>query len=166
MAKRVFFSFHYDPDNWRASQIRNIGVIDGSSIASDNDWESIKRGGDVAIQRWIDGQITGRSCAVVLIGSATSGRRWINYEIEKCWNDGKGVLGIHVHSLKDRFGRQSTKGANPFSNFTLKNGTVSLSSVARTYDPPYFASTDAYAYIQQNLESWIDEAIKVRTNYQ
>ncbi len=166
MAKRVFFSFHYQPDNWRASQVRNIGAIDGSAVASDNDWETIKRGGDAAIQRWIEGQISGRSCAIVLIGASTAGRKWINYEIKKCWDDGKGLLGIYVHNLKDRQGLQTTKGTNPFSEFTLKNGTVPLSSVVQAYDPPYYSSTDVYAYIQNNLETWIDDAIRIRTNYQ
>jgi len=37
MARRVFFSFHYTPDNWRASQVRQIGVIEGDAPVSDND---------------------------------------------------------------------------------------------------------------------------------
>ncbi len=165
MPRKVFYSFHYVPDNWRASQVRNMGSIEGSTVASDNDWETVKRGGDAAVQRWIDAQISGRSCGVVLIGSATAGRKWINYEIEKCWNDGKGLLGIHIHNLKDRDGRQSSKGANPFATFTLKNGTVPLSSVVKAYDPPHFMSTDVYSHIQANLEQWIESAIQTRANY-
>jgi hypothetical protein len=36
MAKQVFYSFHYDNDNWRASQVRNMGVIEGNRPAPDN----------------------------------------------------------------------------------------------------------------------------------
>ena len=40
MGKRgTFFSFHYKPDNWRAAQVRNMGVVEGNSPVSDNDWE-------------------------------------------------------------------------------------------------------------------------------
>lgn len=40
MAKRqVFFSFHYNRDSWRASQVRNMGKVDGNLTFSDNDWE-------------------------------------------------------------------------------------------------------------------------------
>ncbi len=39
MARRAFYSFHYKPDNWRAAQVRNMGVIEGNLVASDNDWE-------------------------------------------------------------------------------------------------------------------------------
>jgi hypothetical protein len=165
MPRKVFFSFHYVPDNWRASQVRNMGLIEGSAVATDNDWETVKRGGEAAIQRWIDGQIDGRSCGVVLIGSGTAGRKWINYEIIKCWNEGKGLVGVHIHSLKDRLQQQSAKGANPFHGITLKNGTVAMSSVVKAYDPPYAASTDVYNYISSNLEAWIEEAIKTRVNY-
>ncbi len=35
MARRVFYSFHYVPDCWRTSQVRNIGAIEGNKPASD-----------------------------------------------------------------------------------------------------------------------------------
>ncbi|WP_415909247.1 TIR domain-containing protein [Oleiharenicola sp. Vm1] len=165
MPKKVFFSFHYENDNWRAAQVRNMGLVDGSIPAKDNDWEAVKRGGDAAIQKWIDGQIAGRVCGIVLIGSATAGRKWIQYEIGKCWNDSKGLLGIYIHGLKDVNGFQGKMGNNPFADFTLKNGSVKLSDVVPTYLPPYSASTDVYAYIKDNLESWIDHAIRVRNTY-
>ncbi|TXG75896.1 hypothetical protein E6Q11_06080 [Candidatus Dojkabacteria bacterium] len=162
MARKIFYSFHYLPDNWRASQVRNIGVVEGNQPAKDNDWETVKRGGDAAIQRWIDGQLEGRSCAVVLIGGQTAGRKWITYEINKAWNDGKGVVGIHVHNLKDVAGLQSKKGANPLDYVTFKSTGAKLSTVAKTYDPPYTTSTNVYNYIKENLSAWIEEAIKIR----
>ena len=76
MARRAFYSFHYKPDNWRAAQVRNMGVITGNQPASDNDWETVKRGGDAAIERWISGQMKGKSVAIVLIGEKTAGRKW------------------------------------------------------------------------------------------
>ena len=165
MARRVFFSFHYKPDNWRASQIRNIGVIEGNSPVSDNDWEEIKKGGDTKIQEWIDGQLKGRSCSVVLIGANTAGRKWIKYEIKKTWNDEKGLLGIYIHNLKDKDGKQSTKGRNPFDDFTMDRDGKKLSSIVKAYDPPYSTSTYVYDYIKQNLEDWVEKAISIRENY-
>ena len=32
MARNCFYSFHYKPDNARASQVRNIGVIEGNKL--------------------------------------------------------------------------------------------------------------------------------------
>lgn len=80
MARKVFYSFHFKPDNWRASQVRNMGVIEGNAPVSDNEWEEIKKGGDEAIESWINDQLSGKSCAIVLIGENTAGRKWIEYE--------------------------------------------------------------------------------------
>lgn len=165
MTRRVFYSFHYKPDNWRASQVRNMGVIEGNAPFSDNDWETITRGGDKAILNWIDGQIQGKSCTIVLIGTNTAGRKWIKYEIEKSWNDGKGLLGIYIHNLKDVEEKQSIKGSNPFDDFTMKKDGAKLSSIVKAYDPPYWTSTDVYAYIKRNLAAWVEETVSIRENY-
>lgn len=165
MARKVFYSFHYIPDCWRVSQIRNIGAIEDNKPASDNDWEEVKKGGDSGIKKWIDDQLHGRSCTVVLIGKETAGRKWINYEIEKSWNDGKGVLGIYIHNLKNKDGNQTAKGKNPFDDFTMKRDNKKLSAFVKTYDPPYSISTNVYNYIKENIEKWIEEAIEIRNNY-
>ena len=162
MARKVFYSFHYQPDSWRASQVRNIGAVEGNQPASDNDWEEVKKGGDSAIKNWIDTQLSGRTCAVVLIGANTAGRKWINYEIEKAWNSNKGVVGIHIHNLLNSAQQQSTKGSNPFSGFTVGDKKTSLTSIAKVYDPPYTTSTYVYSHIKDNLSAWIEEAITIR----
>lgn len=167
MARKVFYSFHYNPDNWRASQVRNAGVVEGNQPVSDNDWESITKGGDDAIKKWIDGQLSGKACAVVLIGSATAGRKWIKYEIEKAWNDAKGVVGVYIHNLKDRDGRQSAKGKNPFDDFTMKREeSKRLSTIVKTYDPPFTTSTNVYDHIKSNLDKWVEEAIAIRAKWE
>ena len=83
MKRQVFFSFHYSNDNWRASQVRNMGRVSGESTFSDNEWEEVKLKSDAMIESWIDNQMAKRSCVVVLIGENTAGRKWINYEIKK-----------------------------------------------------------------------------------
>lgn len=162
MARMAFYSFHYVPDNWRASQVRNMGVVEGNRPASDNSWESIASAGDAKIQKWIDDQLYGKSVTIILIGAKTAGRKWINYEIQKSWNEGKGLLGVCVHNLKDRDGYQAYKGANPFNGFTVEGR--SLASIVRAYDPPYTTSTNAYSHIQDNLADWIEDAIGIRAN--
>lgn len=162
MARKIFSSFHYKPDNWRAATVRNIGAVEGNKPASDNDWESVTSGGDSAIEKWIAEQMKGKSCVVVLIGANTAGRKWINYEIKKGWNDGKGLLGIHIHNLKDREGNKSTKGSNPFTGLDDKK---KLSSIVKTYDPPFAKSTSVYTHIEENIVGWIEDAIEIRNKY-
>ena len=164
MARKVFYSFHYKPDCWRAAQVRNMGVVEGNAPVSDNDWESIAGQGDKAIQQWIDGQLSGKSCAIVLIGANTAGRKWINYEIRASWNAGKGLLGIHIHNLKDKDGKQSTKGSNPFEGFTIDGDGRKLSDIVKIYDPGYITSTYVYQEICDNLASWVEKAIEIREN--
>lgn len=165
MARRAFYSFHFKPDNWRAAQIRSMGIIEGNKPASDNAWEAVKRGGAAAIKAWIDGQLLGKSCSIILIGSETAGRKWIDYEIKKSWNDGKGVLGIYIHNLKDSNGFKTSKGSNPFKYFTMPRDAKKLSEVVKAYDPPYTNSKSTYNYIYNNLEDWIEQAIQIRNKY-
>lgn len=160
MARKVFYSFYYDDDRDRVAQVRNMGVVEGSPIASDNDWEQIKRGGDKAIQTWIEQQMKGTSCCVVLIGRYTATRKWVNYEISEAWRRNKGVVGVHIYELKNLQGEKSSKGLNPLDNVTF-NGRA-LSSIAKTYDPPQRESKEVYAHIKNNLAAWIEEAIQIR----
>lgn len=164
MARRTFYSFHYKPDNWRASQVRNMGVVDGNRPCSDNDWETITKGGDEKIKKWIAEQMDRKSCVIVLIGANTAGRKWINYEIMKGWNDGKGVVGVYIHNLKDKDGYQSPKGSNPFARIRYGDTGKMLSSIVKAYDPPYSNSTSVYNYIKNNLAGWVEEAIDIRNN--
>ncbi|MDR3306493.1 MAG: TIR domain-containing protein [Endomicrobium sp.] len=155
--RRVFFSFDYDNDVMRVSQIKQMGVIeDGSTLVSSNDWEKIKRGGYTAIKKWINDNMNGRSCIVVLIGTDTAESKWVKYEIEKAWNDGKGVLGIYIHNIKCARHGYCPIGNNPF-DFTY-NGQ-NLSSYVECFNPKDY---DAYNDITNNLENWIERAIAKR----
>jgi len=164
MARRVFYSFHYKPDNWRASQVRNMGVIEGNRPCSDNDWETITKGVDERIRNWIAEQMDGKCCVVVLIGANTAGRKWINYEIIKGWDDGKGVVGIHIHGLKDKDGNVSTKGNNPFDSIGYGNTGKKLSSIVKCYDPQGSNSQERYDWIKKHLANAVEEAISIRNN--
>lgn len=165
MAKRqVFFSFHFDKDSFRAGQVRNMGKVDNSSTFSDNDWEEVKEKSEIKIKEWIDSQLSKRSCLVVLIGTNTSGRKWITYEIEKAYELGKGIVGVYIHGLKDIDGKQSSKGANPFYQIYTEDGKR-LSNFVTDYDPPYSLSKNVYNDIAENLEQIIEDAISAKGTY-
>jgi hypothetical protein len=116
MARTVFFSFHYQRDIWRANVVRNSGVVIGQAAAGFKDaslWEEAKKKGDHVIQKMIDDALVGTSVTVVLIGAKTAGRKFINYEIDKSIERGNGILGIHIHNIKDQWGYTDTKGEVP-----------------------------------------------------
>lgn len=135
--KKVFFSFHYELDNWRVNQIRNIGVVEGQKVCDSNEWEQIKRKGEQSIKNWINRQMKNCDCVIVLIGEKTHERKWVKYEVDKAKKMGIPVFGIFIHRLKDSKGKASKKGKNVFD--------------VKDYEP------DSYQEIRNNLESWIDK---------
>jgi hypothetical protein len=164
MARKAFYSFHYVPDSWRASIVRNIGAIDGNRPATDNDWETVKRGGDDAIKRWIADQMDGRSCTVVLVGTNTANRKWINHEIIRSWDEGMGVVGIRIHGIKNAAQETSSMGENPFDYIGYGNTGKKLSSIVRCYNPTGATSQERYDWIKKHLANAVEEAITIRKN--
>jgi hypothetical protein len=156
--KPVFFSFHFENDVMRVQQIRNLGAIEGNTPVSANDWETVKRAGKDSVKRWIDVNMKYKQCVIVLVGEKTSTRPWVQYEIEKAWNDGKPIFGIYIHNLKCPRNGIGREGSNPFDVLSFKNGSK-LSSVIRCYEP---MSHDAYNDIARNMESWVNSAITQR----
>lgn len=159
MARQVFFSFYYDRDIFRVNQVRNSGFTQAETGFIDHSlWEESKKKGDAALRKLIDDGLKGASVTAVLIGSQTADRRWVKYEIEKSWNDGKGLLGIRIHNCKDINGQTDSYGPDPFAHFSIDQGVagkVSLSSRVTTYD---WVADNGYA----NLSSWLDQAAAAR----
>lgn len=164
MVRSAFYSFHYKPDVWRVAMVRNIGAIQGNKPASDNDWETITRGKDPVIKEWIAGQMYGRSCTVVLVGTNTAKRKWINYEIRKSWMDGMGVVGIHIHSFKNQDQKFSAKGPNPFDYIGYGNKGKKLSSIVKCYNPAGYNSKERYKWLEKHFANAVEEAIRIRKN--
>ncbi len=153
MTRKVFYSFHFDNDNWRAGQVRNIGTVEGDKPVNGNKWEDVKSKSDSTIKTWIDDNLKDKSCLVVLIGEKTSERKWVNYEINRAWALGKGVCGIYIHKLEDVLGNQSSKGKNP------------LASYVPIFESTYSTSKYVYDDIKNNIAELIEDAIKVRSRY-
>lgn len=130
-----------------------MGIIEGNEPVSPNTWEQLKKK-DADVEKWIDDNMSGKSCVVVLIGSETSTRSWVKYEIKKAVSDGKGILGIHIHNLKCPNNGTCSKGANPFASMTLKRGDRIITP--KVYDPK---ASDAYGDISANLSTWVEAAI-------
>lgn len=162
--RQVFYSFHYKPDCWRVSQVRNIGIVEGNKPAPDNEWEKITSAGDDAIKKWINDQMKYKSCTVVLVGSKTADRKWINYEIVKSWNESMGLVGIYIHGLKNSDGYISEKGNNPFDYIDYGNTGKKLSAIVKCYNPAGKNSKERYDWISQYISDAVEEAIKIREN--
>lgn len=159
MSRRTFFSFHYENDVWRANIVRHSWITkpdrDAAGFIDAADFEEVKKGGDTAIKRWIDNQLFGTSVTVVLIGSDTSNREYVRYELEQSWKKGNGILGIYIHGIKDRYGNTTTTGSNSFGPIFTSWGDDKKYFFERftTYN---WVNDDGY----NNLGSWIEAAAK------
>lgn len=162
MKRKVFYSFHFDNDNWRAGQVRNMGVVEGNQPVSGNKWEEIKQS-EASIKRWIDDNLKDKSCLIVLVGEKTSERKWVLYEIERAWELGKAVCGIYIDRLKNSNGEQSKKGENPFEEFSI--GERKLSNVVPVFNSKYTLSDYVYEDINNNIADLVEKAIEIRKQY-
>ncbi len=153
MARHVFFSFHYERDIWRASQVRNSWVTKGDGEAAGfwdaASWEAVKRRGKDAVEQWIRNQLDGTSVTVVLIGEETANRPYVQYEIEQSWINGNGLIGVYIDKMEDSDGNVGTRGADPFVVMGYKG--------IRTY---CYVNGDGY----NNLGDWIEAAYKRAQN--
>lgn len=121
MARRAFFSFHYEHDIWRANVVRNSWVTQDRVAAGFFDaslWEEAKGKSDRAIRSLIDAGLIGTSVTVVLIGRHTAGREYVQYEIEQSIARGNGLLGIHIENIGDRNGATDPTGLSPLPSGT------------------------------------------------
>ena len=162
--RRVFFSFDYTQDAWRAAQVRNSwvtrkGVARGFVDAAK--WEKVRLGGDRAIKNWIDDQLKGTSVTVILIGKRTSTRKYVLHEIERSHQLRKGLLGIYIHGIRDQSGQYSLfRGSNPFKEIPLtpRNGIERLlpGTLARVCSTYFWESDNG----RVNLPQWIEQAAR------
>jgi hypothetical protein len=139
MSRKVFFSFHYDRDIWRAGIVRNHWRTkpdrDDAGYWDKSLWEDAKKKGDATIKRMIDNALSGTSVTAVLIGYETWERDWVKYEIEKSYERGNGLFGVYIHEIKDQNQRTDIQGRNPFDSFIVPQGNlvIPMSKLYPTY---------------------------------
>jgi MTH538 TIR-like domain (DUF1863) len=160
VSRKVFFSFHFKRDAWRAGQVRNCDLLadeDEYGVIDSVEWQKIERQGDAAIERWIEEQLKYTSVTVVLIGAETAERDWVDHEIRRSWERGNALLAVRVHKMKNQEGKTDAPGPNPLDAVYLKDGAP-LSALSKTYD---WVDDDG----RSNLGQWVEEAFQARHAY-
>ena len=148
MARKIFFSFHHKGDGRRVAEVRKSKAVTDykmNPLFESTKWESIKRQGDHAIKDWIDGQLRDASVTIVLIGKETGNKKWVNYEIKRSVELGKGIIGVDISKMKDKKGYVTEMGPNP-----LPSGY------------PVYSWTEDDG--EANLGKWIEKASKSAGN--
>ncbi len=158
MARRVFFSFHYERDIWRANEVRNSWIgrdREDSGFFDASLWEDAKRKGDAAIKKLIDAGLQNTSVTAILIGAETAKRKYVEYEITESYARGNGLLAVHIHRLKNSQRLTDVKGENPLANLYVERDgkRYYLTDLYETYD---YVTDQGYS----NFRSWVEKAAK------
>jgi hypothetical protein len=121
VARHTFFSFHYKPDVTRAWVVRNSWVMkvaqgerDDAGFFDRSVFEAAQRDSEDALKRFLREGLKNTTVTCVLVGSETSLRRWVRYEIFQSFMRGNGLLAIRVHSIPGFNKLPAAVGFNPF----------------------------------------------------
>lgn len=120
MAKRVFFSFHYeDVASFRANVVRKSWITktnrEDAGFFDASLWEQVKKEGDLAIKRLINKGLKNTSVTTVLTGEKTYSRPWVQYELLESFKRGNSIVNVTIHNIKDKTGNYGRKGPNPLN---------------------------------------------------
>jgi hypothetical protein len=120
MAKRVFFSFHYqDVIDFRANVVRQHWLTtpdrEAAGFFDASIWSNAKLAGDVSVKRVINSSLDRTSVTCILIGTHTYVRRWVRYEIMKSFRRGNSLFAVHINSIRGRDQLKKPRGINPLA---------------------------------------------------
>lgn len=163
MARKVFFSFHYQNDISRVMTVRNRWVTYAGQLASGivdkAEFETVERQGKQAIESWIDKQLQGTTATIVLIGEETLKRPYVQYEICESLKRNNAVIGVYINNIKD-FSQRTSRACSRHIVIGYYND----------HKPAYFDDVaDAiYDYVYDdgytNLDFWVERAVKRHQN--
>lgn len=120
MARRTFFSFHYQEDVWRAWNVRNCWVVNSDQKKSEgffdaSVFEASKKEGDDALKTFLRNGLSNTSVTCVLAGRYTAARRWVRYEIVRSVLKGNGLLTVDIDGVRNDDQELGVKGVDPLS---------------------------------------------------
>jgi hypothetical protein len=123
VARRTFFSFHYQADVTRAWVVRNSWVTkvgqgerEDAGFFDSSVFEATQRVSDEALKRFLREGLNNTTVTCVLVGSQTTLRRWVRYEIFRSFIRGNGLFAVRIHSIAGFNRMPSVIGPNPFDD--------------------------------------------------
>jgi hypothetical protein len=138
VAKRVFFSFHYqDVIDFRANVVRQHWLTkpdrDAAGFFDASIWGNAKLSGDTGIKRVINAGLENTTVTTILIGTATYARRWVRYEIMKSFRRANAIFAVHINSIKGRDQFTKAKGLNPLQYLGVRYSESGLMATLLQY---------------------------------
>jgi hypothetical protein len=119
MARKTFFSFHYQEDVWRVMNVRNCLVVskdqEAEGFYDGSVFEASKKESDEALKTFLRNGLKNTSVTCVLAGQYTAARRWVRYEIVRSVLKGNGLLTVDIHGLRNGKKELGVKGTDPLA---------------------------------------------------
>jgi hypothetical protein len=158
MARRVYFAFHYQNDITRVNVVRNSWLThkdrESAGFFDASLWEKARQTGESALKRMILDGLNGTSVTVFLLGSQTSERPWVRYELEESHKRGNGMLAVRIHGIKNFAGLTSVAGNNIFDTFWTTDSLGMKQYLSATYPLYDWVFNDGY----KNFGTWVEKA--------
>jgi hypothetical protein len=154
MAIKVFFTFHYEQELWRARIIRQAWIDQGGQALGFWDEAAWQRARSSERHlALIDQAVHDAEVTAVLITRGTSDQGYIQYAVCKSHQTGKGLLAIYMHNIPDAQGTKALIGDTHFGEIERDaNGN-------RVF---FWQRYPTYRWViedgPQNLRPWIDHA--------
>ena len=166
MAKKVFFSFHYqDVIDFRANVVRKHGSFKLSSqdagFYDSSMWEKAKKESALALKKLINNGLQNTSNTCVLIGTETYLRPWVRYELLKSVKKGNHIFGVHINSIPCKNKEIKPLGKNPLDYvglFAKDNDSYHL--IQKKYDGKWYY----YQEIHRTSEVKVKHSLKLNAN--
>lgn len=159
MARKVFFSFHYERDSQRVSQIRECNCISQhftkSPFLPKSEWEAIQRTDETAVRNWIDKNMNGTSVPILCFWLETHTRPWVKYELEKAHREKGGIVAIDLSSMSTMQNQIDPIGINPLKKAYDSSRTELFNySNYKTY---HWINNEG----RNNINKWVENAAQL-----
>ncbi len=115
--RRCFFIFDYEGDLDEVRRVAELGLVHAVSAAGFQDltlWSTYKAKGVEEVKHRIDKALMGTTCSVVFIGPRTASLGYVKYAVERSIQRSNGLLGIHIHALKNPIASAGERGPVPY----------------------------------------------------
>lgn len=149
--RRCFFIFDYESDLDEVRRIAELGLVQAESAAGFVDltqWSVAKAKGVEEVKRKIDEALVGTTCSVIFIGPRTASLGYVKYAMERSIQRNNGLLGIHIHALKNPIAGASERGPVPYER------EAAARTGGRSYTVHDWDSESFVAWVNQAAMDW------------
>jgi hypothetical protein len=103
---------------WRV--VNPDSLLGGRTFYDSSLWESRQREDPEALKRLIREGVGYTSAVCALVGAETATRRWVRYEIARAVIDKRGLLAVHLNSIRHhKFLTPHVRGPNPLASMAV-----------------------------------------------